>query len=68
MQFKWFVMKRTIKGFTVFLLLGLSAASSFAAHTITPWPENRKGAVSLAFDDGDSPSTPWGYPPSTRGG
>ena len=45
-------MKRTIQGFFVFLALGVSAANTFAGHTITLWPENRKGAVSLAFDDG----------------
>ena len=28
------------------------AGNSFAAHTITTWPDNKAGAVSLSFDDG----------------
>src|SRR3990172_4145278 len=38
------------------------AGSSFAAHTITAWPENRKGAVSLAFDDGCQSHVSLGIP------
>ena len=55
-------MKRIIQGFMVFLLLWVSAANSFAAHTITPWPENRKGAVSLSFDDGCQSQVSLGVP------
>ena len=40
------------RGLMVLLLLVVFAASSFAAHGITPWPDNKKGAVSLTFDDG----------------
>ena len=35
----------------VLLALAFFAGSSFAAHQITAWPENKKGAVSLGFDD-----------------
>jgi oligosaccharide reducing-end xylanase len=36
----------------VFTALALSAGTGFAEHRVAPWPENRKGAVSLTFDDG----------------
>jgi peptidoglycan/xylan/chitin deacetylase (PgdA/CDA1 family) len=36
----------------VLLALAVSWGNSFAAHQITAWPENKKGAVSLGFDDG----------------
>ena len=45
-------MKATTKGFMVLLSLATFAGNSFAAHRITTWPDNRKGAVSLGFDDG----------------
>ena len=45
-------MKATTKGFMVLLSLAVFAGNSFAAHRITTWPDNRKGAVSLGFDDG----------------
>ena len=44
--------KATGIGFAVLFLLLLSASISFGAHTVTAWPENKNGAVSLAFDDG----------------
>ena len=39
-------------GFAILFLLLLSASFSFGAHTVTAWPENKNGAVSLTFDDG----------------
>ena len=45
-------MKSTVKGFMVLLSLAVFAGNSFAAHRIATWPDNRKGAVSLGFDDG----------------
>ena len=47
-------MKATKKGFMVLLSLAVFAGNSFAAHQITTWPDNWKGAVSLGFDDGCS--------------
>jgi PKD repeat protein/peptidoglycan/xylan/chitin deacetylase (PgdA/CDA1 family) len=40
------------RSFSVLFLLVVFAASSFAAHDITAWPDNKKGAVSLTFDEG----------------
>ena len=40
------------RGLIILLFLSVFAASSFAAHGITAWPDNKKGAVSLTFDDG----------------
>ena len=42
----------SIRVFVGLLLLALFTGSSFAAHTITNWPDNKGGAVSLTFDDG----------------
>ena len=39
-------------GFAILFLLLVSASFSFGAHTVTAWPENKNGAVSLTFDDG----------------
>lgn len=33
------------------MLLLFFAGSSFAAHTNTTWPENKRGVISLTFDD-----------------
>ena len=38
--------------FMVLLLLVVFAGSSCATHGITTWPDNKKGAVSITFDDG----------------
>ncbi len=35
-----------------YLLLVVFTGSAFAAHEITAWPDNKKGALSLTFDDG----------------
>src|SRR3990172_9512937 len=40
------------RGLIILLLLSVFAGSSFAEHGITAWPDNKKGAVSLTFDDG----------------
>ena len=45
-------MKLSVRGFMVLLSFWLFTASAFAGHTITAWPENKKGAVSITFDDG----------------
>src|SRR3990172_1304496 len=45
-------MKTASRGFMVLLLLVVFPATSLAAHSITKWPDNKKGAVSLTFDDG----------------
>lgn len=44
-------MKKSTCGLIVLLLLMFFAGSSFAAHTIATWPGNKKGAISLTFDD-----------------
>ena len=36
--------------------------SSFAAHSITNWPDNKEGAVSLTFDDGCASHLSLGIP------
>ncbi|MCL5885089.1 MAG: polysaccharide deacetylase family protein [Deltaproteobacteria bacterium] len=50
------------RGFPVLLILVGLAGNSFAAHTITSWPENKAGAVSLAFDDGCQSHASLGIP------
>ena len=45
-------MKAGTRGFMVLLLLLVFVGTSFASHTITYWPDNKAGAVSLTFDDG----------------
>jgi peptidoglycan/xylan/chitin deacetylase (PgdA/CDA1 family) len=45
-------MKAGGREFIVLLLVLTFAGTSLAAHQITQWPDNRKGAVSLTFDDG----------------
>ena len=44
-------MIRIARIFSALLLLLVFTGNSFGGHTITSWPENRKGAVSLGFDD-----------------
>ena len=55
-------MNKGLRGFMVLLLLVVSAGSSFAANTITKWPDNKKGAVSLTFDDGCASHLSLGIP------
>ena len=45
------MMKKATCGLTFLLLLLVFPESSFSAHTITTWPGNKKGALSLTFDD-----------------
>ena len=45
-------LKMSARILTFLSLLVVCSGKSFAAHMITPWPENKKGAVSLTFDDG----------------
>jgi peptidoglycan/xylan/chitin deacetylase (PgdA/CDA1 family) len=42
--------------------VAIPPGSSPAGHTITTWPKNRKGAVSLTFDDGDPSNYTAGVP------
>jgi peptidoglycan/xylan/chitin deacetylase (PgdA/CDA1 family) len=55
-------MKAITKGFVVLLSLAVFAGNSFAAHRITTWPDNRKGSVSLGFDDGCASHLTLGVP------
>jgi peptidoglycan/xylan/chitin deacetylase (PgdA/CDA1 family)/lysophospholipase L1-like esterase len=55
-------MKVAFRCSLVFLLLLALAGSSFAAHGITNWPENKAGAVSLTFDDGTQSQLSLGIP------
>ena len=64
----WFVPPFYTGGFTLLLLLLLFAESSFAAHSITYWPDNKAGALSLTFDDGTINQYSEEIPASTPGG
>ncbi len=44
-------MKACCRGLSVLLFVLVFAGSAFAAHSITQWPDNKAGAVSLSFDD-----------------
>ena len=55
-------MKTATHGFLVLLFIAVFGGSSFAAHQITAWPENKKGAVSLNFDDGYNSQYSLGVP------
>jgi len=55
-------MKIAVRLMSAILLVAATAAISHAAHTITTWPDNRKGAVSLAFDDGCQSHVSLGIP------
>ncbi len=50
------------RGLIILLLLVVFTSSSFAAHVITDWPDNKKGAVSLTFDDGCQSQASLGLP------
>ena len=54
--------KASIHVLSVLLLLALFTGSSFAAHTITNWPDNKAGAVSLTFDDSHPSQISLGIP------
>ncbi len=55
-------MKTSARVSLVYLLLAVIAGSAFAGHSITNWPENRTGAVSLTFDDSLSSQVSLGIP------
>ena len=44
-------METVTRGFLALLFVMVFAGSSFAEHEITYWPDNKRGAVSLTFDD-----------------
>lgn len=50
------------RGFTILLVLVIFTGNSSAAHKITTWPDNKKGAVSLTFDDGADSQLSLGIP------
>ena len=45
-------MSKGIRSLLVLMAMTVFAGDIFAAHTITTWPDNKTGAVSLTFDDG----------------
>jgi peptidoglycan/xylan/chitin deacetylase (PgdA/CDA1 family) len=46
------LMKNYVRNILISLLLTVFAGQVFAQHDITYWPNNKKGVVSLTFDDG----------------
>jgi peptidoglycan/xylan/chitin deacetylase (PgdA/CDA1 family) len=45
-------MKRYVPTIVTIMLVSLFAGQAFAQHTVTYWPNNKTGVVSLTFDDG----------------
>ena len=45
-------MKTATAGVLVLIILASFPGASYSEHRVTTWPNNKKGAVSLTFDDG----------------
>jgi peptidoglycan/xylan/chitin deacetylase (PgdA/CDA1 family) len=55
-------MKAAAGGLIVLMFLAVFAGNACAAHQSTTWPDNKKGAVSLTFDDGSPSQISLGIP------